>query len=244
MKYEELIKKYRLAYTKITNNSFSEGKDEFPILPCDLEIIPDYLCLYGNKKDYNLTKKTCVCFYEYDNNFDGINGLFNAIYYDDKKLLNHYKERFKNVWAVIEPDYSQVRDIEIIENKYRQFKSRVIGLWFLTEMKIPVIPNINYADEYSFDYMLDGIRDAKMLAISLKGIIDKKNEEELLKKVIKLIIDNTKVKTFIIYSTGIIDSKIDSYFEYAKQKGINYFIPNNLMRARNKNLHLKNEKLV
>ena len=239
MKYEEIIKKYRLAYTKITNKSFVDGKDEFPVLPCDLETAPDYLCLYNNKKDYNKTKKTCVCFYEFDNKFDGINGLFNAIYYDDKKLLKYYKDRFRNVWAVIEPDYSQIRDIELIENKYRQFKARVVGLWFLTEMNIPVIPNINFAGEYSFEYMVDGIRNSKMLAISLKGIMNKKDEEELLIKVIKFVIDNTKVEKIIIYSTGIIDLKIEKLFEYAKEKGVEYFIPENLMRERNRVLNSK-----
>lgn len=243
MNDEELIRKYRLAYTKITNNTFVDGKDEFPILPCNLEVVPDYLCLYNNTKDYNKTEKTCVCFYEYDNKFDGINGLFNAIYYDNKKLLKFYKERFKDVWAIIEPDYSQVRDIELIENKYRMFKARIVGLWFLIEMNIPVIPNITFADEYSFEYMIDGIKDSTMLAISLKGILNKKEEEELLIKVIKYIVDNTKVKKIIIYSTGIVDSKIDILFQYAKEKGIKYYIPDNLMRNRNKILKdKKNEK--
>ena len=51
----------------------------------------------------------------------------------------------------IEPDFSQVRDAEIIENKYRQFKKRIVALWFLQELKIPIVPNINYADRYSFE---------------------------------------------------------------------------------------------
>jgi hypothetical protein len=241
MTQEEKIKNYRLAYTKITNKTLPDGADEFPILPCEISVIPDYLCLYKNVKDYNKTDKTCLCFYEYDKDFDGINGLFNAIYYDDKKLLDKYKDRFKNVWMVIEPDYSQVRDIEIIENKYRQFKARIVGLWFLTELQIPVIPNINYADEYSFSYMLDGIRDSKTLAISLKGIMKKTVEENLLKKVIKYVVDNTKVSQIIIYSTGIKDEKINEYFSYAKKKNIKYYVTDNSLRLRNLELQ-KNKK--
>lgn len=236
---EEKMKKYNLSYTKITNRSFSDGRDEFPILPCEIDVIPDYLALYKNVNEYHKTNKTCVCFYEYDKDFDFINGLFNAIYYDDKRLLNKYKQRFKDVWMVIEPDYSQVRDIEIIENKYRQFKARVVGLWFLTELNIPVIPNVNYADKYSFSYMLDGIKEAKTLAISLKGIMNKKTEEDLLVDVIKYVIDNSQVKQFIIYSSGIIDKKIDEYFAYAKSKNIRYYIIDNALRNRNIELNKK-----
>ncbi len=239
MTNEELMKKYNLFYTRITDKTLSDGKDEFPVLPCDIDVMPDYLCLSKDIKDFHKTDKTCICFYEYDDNFDGINGLFNAIYYNDKKLLKKYKERFEDVWMVIEPDYSQVRDIELIENKYRQFKSRIVGLWFLTELNIPVIPNINYADRYSFDYMLDGIKDSKTFAISLKGILDKFDEVKLLKDVIKFVVDNSKVKQFVVYTTGVIDEKVESIFDYAKDKKIKIFIVDNSMRLRNKELMKK-----
>lgn len=63
---DEKIKKYRVSYTKVTNNSMVDGNDEFPVVPCYLDIEPDYLCLYGDPKDYNKTNMTCVCFYEFD----------------------------------------------------------------------------------------------------------------------------------------------------------------------------------
>ena len=140
---------------------------------------------------------------------------------------------------VIEPDYSQVRDIELIENKYRQFKARIVGLWFVLEMNIAVIPNLNYASERSFDYMLDGIKDSKMIAVSLKGILDKPNEEELLIKAVKYLVDNSKVEKIIVFTTGIIDDKVDRIFAYAKENGVEYFIPDNSMRIRNKALNGK-----
>lgn len=224
---EDQYKLYEVSYTKITNQSMVEGEDEYPVVPCVLSDAPDYLCLYKEVKDYNKTDNTCVFFYEYDSVFDGINGLFNAIYYDNKKLLEKYKNRFKNVKMIIEPDYSQVRDIEVIEQKYRQFKARVVGLWFLLEMHIPVIPNVNYAGENSFAYMLDGIHSAKMLAMSLKGILDKPKEEVLFKKVLKQVCDNTDVKTIVCYTTGIIQDKTNELFAYAHKKGINVVIPDN-----------------
>lgn len=183
-----------MFYTLLTEQTTIEGDDEFPVLPCFLDVVPDYLCLYSNPKDYNITNNTCVCFYQYDNEFDGKNGLFNAIYYNDIDRLNYFKKRFENVKMVIEPDYSQVRDIENIENKYRLFKARVVGLWFLLEMNIAVIPNLNYSSKRRFKYMLDGIRNSTIIAISLKGIIDKSNEEKLLTNAIKYLVDNSNIK--------------------------------------------------
>ena len=239
MDYNEILKKYRLYYTLLTDQTSSEGIEEFPVLPCYLDVIPNYLCLYGNPKDYNITDKTCVCFYQFDEKFDGKDGLFNAIYYNDIERLNYFKNRFKDVKMVIEPDYSQVRDIELIENKYRQFKARIVGLWFVLEMNIAVIPNLNYASERSFDYMLDGIKDSKMIAVSLKGILDKPNEEELLIKAVKYLVDNSKIEKIIVFTTGIIDDKVDRIFAYAKENGVEYFIPDNSMRIRNKALNGK-----
>lgn len=229
----EEIKNYGLYYTMITNQSTVDGDDEIPVLPCFLTEEPDYLCLYGNPADYNKTEKTCVCFYEYDAEFDGINGLFSAIYYGNKKLLDYYRERFKNVRMIIEPDYSQVRNVEIIEKKYRMFKARVVGLWFLVERGICVIPNLNYSNVESFEYMLLGIKKSTMIAISLKGIMGKTSEEELLKKVIKYTVDNSDVKCFVVFSTGRIDEKVDSYFEYATKKGVRHVIPDNGQRILN-----------
>ncbi|MCR5308048.1 MAG: DUF4417 domain-containing protein [bacterium] len=227
------FKKYGIYYTEITNQSKVDGDDEIPVLPCFLDEAPDYLCLYGNPADYNKTNKTCLCFYEYDYEFDGINGLFNAIYYKDKKLLDFYKHRFEKVRFVIEPDYSQVRNIEVIEKKYRMFKARVVGLWFLTEMNIPVIPNLNYSNINSFEYMLLGIKEATMIAVSLKGIMGKKKEEDLLMDAIKYTVDNSKVKIFVVFSTGVIDEKVNQYFEYAVKQGVQFIIPNNGQRLLN-----------
>lgn len=141
----------------------------------------------------------------------------------------------------IEPDYSQIRDIELIENKYRQFKARVVSLWFINEMNIPVIPNLNYAGDYSMEYMLDGIKETTMISVSLKGIMDKKIEEELLMMAIKKSVDNLpNLKKIICFSTSPNDEKNNMYFEYAKNKGIDVIIPDNSMRLRNIEISIKN----
>ena len=46
---------------------------------------------------YFKTPLTAVVFYTYDNTFDGSNGLYNAIYYNDKKLLAKYEKKYKGI---------------------------------------------------------------------------------------------------------------------------------------------------
>lgn len=57
--------------------------------------------------------------------FDGLYGLWNAIYYGVKELQEFYLERFRGVKYFVAPDYSKCGDISEVENYHRQFRSRV-----------------------------------------------------------------------------------------------------------------------
>lgn len=87
--------------------------------------------------------------------------------------------------------------------------------------------------------MLDGIRETKIAAISLKGILNKSEEEKMLMKALKYIADNSKIEKIIVFTTGILDDKLNELFEYIMKKGIEYYVPNNSMRIRNQILNKK-----
>jgi len=57
-----------------------------------------------------------------------MDGLYNAIYYNDKKRLDYYRKRFEGIKFFISPDYSVCGDIDKAENIYRIVKSRRIAL--------------------------------------------------------------------------------------------------------------------
>lgn len=229
VKKNNLEKLINLNIIDYTNQTYSVGKYDLPYVNC-LDIVnPDYLALYSEKSNYFKTDNTCVCFYQYDNKFDGIKGIYNAIYYQDKKLLSKYKERFKGVKYAIAPDYSQCGDIPRIENIYRLFKSRIVSNWLLLECDVIVIPNITYANENYFDVMLDGMENVEVVAFSVKGSIKEKVERELLIKAIKYTVDNLKeLKKIIVYSVATNDDIILSLFEYASSRDIEIIIPNNI----------------
>lgn len=234
VKKKALKKLINLNFIDYTNQTYLVGKYDLPYVRCPDIVNPDYLALYSEVINYKKTDNTCVCFYQYDNKFDGINGLFNAIYYNDEKLLSKYKERFKGVKYAIAPDYSQCGDIPRIENLYRLFKSRLVSNWLLLECDILVIPNVTYANENYFDVMLDGMENVEVVAFSVKGSTREIKEKELLYKAINHTVESlNKLKKIIVYSVSTNDEKVMSLFEYALLKGIEVVIPNNILKERN-----------
>ncbi len=226
-------KKLNLNYINVAKNTYAIGKYDMPCVNANINIYPDYLALFSEIKDYHKTLNTCVCFYQYDDLFDGIKGLYNAIYYDDKSLLKRFKERFKDVKFFIAPDYSQIGDVHMAENLYRQFKSRIVSIWLTMETNGIVIPNITYSNEDSFEYMLDGFEESNIVAFSTKGSMRNPHDKDLLLKAIKYTVDHMSLKTIIVYSVGTDDTKIYELFDYAISRGINILVPDNTLKLRN-----------
>ena len=195
----------------------------------------DFLALYTEPGMYEKMPKTAVCFYNYDIKFDNINGLFNAIYYKNEKLLKEFKERFKNCRIFISPDYSECGDVHFIENLYRIYKARVVSIWLTMECSAIVIPNITYSNRKIFEYMLLGLEDVETVAFSIKGNIDDSEEHEMLVDAIKYTVDHLyNLKTIIVYSCCKRDEKVYNIFRYAIDKGITITIPMNTLQLRNK----------
>ena len=234
VKKNNLKKLLNLNIVDFTNQTYSCGKYDLPYVRCPSNITIDYLALYSEIQNYHKTENTCVCFYQYDLKFDTIKGIFNAIYYNDEKLLAKYKERFKGVKYAIAPDYSQLGDINRIENLYRLFKARIVSIWLILECDVLVIPNITYANENYFDAMLDGMEETEVVAFSATGSMRENDERELFLKAIKITVDGLpKLKKIVVYSVSIDDEKVLKLFEYASLKGIEIIIPDNILKERN-----------
>jgi hypothetical protein len=230
----DLRRLLNLNYLSLTNQTYATGEFDFPVLYCTTKIVPDYLALYNQPGFYHRTALTGVCFYIYDPVFDGIHGLFNAIYYDDKKLLAYYKERFKDVSFFISPDYSQFGDLQKVENLIRLWKARVVTLWFIVELHAVAIPNITYISEDSFPLFFSGIERCEVVAFSTKGHVRYAAERSLLKAAVKYAVDHLPLKTIIVYSVCGKDETTLRLFQYAINKGVQVVIPNNSLRERNR----------
>lgn len=233
MRRKSIKELLNLNFVDYTNQTYYLGKYDLPYVTCIIGEDLDYLALFSEVKDYHKSDKTGVCFYQYDNVFDGICGLFNAIYYNDVSLLKFYKERFKNVYYFIAPDYSQVGDAPVVECLYRYFKSRVVSLWLTLELDAVVIPNITYGRKESFSDMLVGMDDCNVVAFSLKGSMKDTEQKSLLLDAIKYTVDHLNLESIIVNSVSTNNDKVYELFAYAIEKGIKIIIPNNSLKSRN-----------
>lgn len=229
-----LQKKLNLNYIKWTNKTYTMGDRDMlrVISPSNIDI--DYLALYSKPFEYHKTENTALCFYEFDDKFDGKNGLWNAIYYGNERLLNEYKKRFNGVKYFIAPDYSLCGDGLDTTNAYNINRARIVSIWLTIECNALVIPNITYADEKSFRYNLDGLEDCETVAFSVKGSMNDYQQLTLLKKTLYMVINRlAKLHTIVVYSVSTDNGKVLDIFQFAIAKGITILIPDNLLKLRN-----------
>lgn len=131
-----------------------------------------------------------MTFFEYDVYFDGLYGLWNAIYYGVKELQEFYLERFCGVRYFIAPDYSKCGDVSEAENYYRQFRSRIVAIWLSMNLKAVVIPLVSCANDIGMKYMLDGMFDCTIVAFNVKGPMGDPVQLDILIRSIKYTVDH------------------------------------------------------
>ena len=237
---KDFIKKLNLNYLRYTNLTYAVGKHDLPALYCNTDVYPDYIALYSHPGDYHRTLKTAVAFYQFDDTFDGQNGLYNAIYYNNQKQLKAFKERFSGVKFFISPDYSELGDIDDIENHYRIKKARVVAIWLTMELDAIVIPHITYPTISTIDFSLDGLEECSVVAFSTMGYVDDPTERDILIESVKYTVDRLNLKTIIVFDVCKDNTEAEMIFRYAIDKGIRIIIPPNMIKNRNQDRRKKN----
>ncbi|GHU51394.1 hypothetical protein FACS189459_7050 [Bacilli bacterium] len=102
----------------------------------------------------------------------------------------------------------------------------------MDNLNAEVIPNLTYSDEKSLNWVFDGITECSTVALSLKGLLNKK-EQKLLDKALAVAIKKIKPQTVVVYSVASEETTKKSLGVLYKNK-INVVIPDNLMMQRNK----------
>ena len=230
----DLRSKLNYNYLNLTDKTVLTGDFDIPTVYCNTKAFPDYLALYSQTGYYHRTANTAVCFYQYDRVFDGIDGIYNAIYYNNTRLLKKYKKRFEGVRFFIMPDYSVFGDIDKAENINRLKKSRVVALWLSREMGAVVIPNLMYVSDKEMPIFCSGIENCSVIALSLKSHVRRASERNLTKAAIKYAVDNLPLRAIVVYSVCGKDETALSILKYATDNGIKIIIPDNSLRERNR----------
>lgn len=234
-KKRNLKKLLNLGILDYTNLTPKYGKLDMPYIRC--KVIPqiDFLATYSQPSTYFHSEGTCVSFFEYDVFFDGLYGLWNAIYYGIKELQEFYLERFQGVKYFVAPDYSKCGDASEAENYHRQFRSRIVAIWLAMNLEAIVIPLVSCANGIGMNYMLDGMIDCTVVAFNAKGPMGDPVQLEIFIESIKYTVDHLQnLQVIIVYSASPDKDKVLEIFRYAIDAGIDVQIPDNTLQTRNR----------
>lgn len=94
------------------------------------------------------------------------------------------------------------------------YRSRAIGHW-LQENGIPVIPNIRFGDDRTFELSCAGINKHGVIAVGSHGCIKLLNERKYFINGLKYVIDKLKPQTIVVYG-----ATPDEVFAQYKEAGI------------------------
>lgn len=236
MKMKKNLKELlNLGIVDYTNLTSKHGNLDLPYICSNVIPEVDYFANYSQPSTYFQTEHTCVSFFEYDKTFDGLYGLWNAIYHNIKELQQFYINRFDKVLCFVSPDFSKVGDAPEEENRYRQFKMRICSVWLTMNTNATVIPLVSCANQYSLSYMLDGMDDCKVVAFNAKGPMHDPVQLNIFKEAIKYTVDHLhKLEVIYVYSASPNISKVNDIFKYAIDAGIDVRIPDNMLQTRNR----------
>ncbi|MCI6285080.1 DUF4417 domain-containing protein [Selenomonas sp.] len=230
-----LKKLLNLSLLDCTNLTPKLGELDMPYVVCKNIPDIDYLADYSRPGSYHQTQHTCVHFCEYDVHMDGVDGLWNAIYYDVPKWKEYYRERFQGVRYFIAPDYSKCGDVPEAENLYRQFRSRIVSIWLVMNLQSIVIPLVSCANRQGMEYMLDGMDDCEVVAFNAKGPMGDAEQMKIFIDSIKYTVDRLQhLKRIIVYSTSPDIEKVYRIFDYAIAAGIDIQVPDNMLQTRHR----------
>ncbi|MGN1394565.1 MAG: DUF4417 domain-containing protein [Succinivibrionaceae bacterium] len=159
-------------------------------IPCLMNInniqIPKSIISFDKiKREKN--KFQYVHFYMHDKYFNFI--LKNAYKYVD--ILHQYD-------GILTPDFTLMVNQSLCIQQMNTYYNRAIGYYF-QKQGIPVIPNIRWSDERSFDFCFLGVPKNSVVSVSTHGCIKSKRSKELFKIGMREMINVLKPKDVLVH---------------------------------------------
>ena len=177
---------------------------DMPICPCTVKDIPHKLISYVNagklhretvQNNPNYHIDAFVHFYIDDQKFDGPKLGIWANPTNALEILMHFS-------GVITPDFSTNADFPDPIKRYNTYRMRAFGYW-LSKKGIPIINNVRWGTEETWDYCFDGIPYNSIVAIGtvasgIRKLVNRPDFEKGLFKMVELL----RPHTIIIYGSG------------------------------------------
>lgn len=206
-----------MFYSYLTDGVPLVGDAEIPML-MDLNntCVPRALVAYEKLKS-DLDFRKYIHFYIYDNKFSN--------------LISNLKtelEIFRLRDGVITPDFSLISNRSRSILQMQTYFSRAVG-YYLQKQGIPVIPNVRWCDERTYDFCFLGIPEGSIVSIGTLGCIKTKEEKNYFTKGLSEMLIRLQPIDVIVYGDGP-----DYIFEKFKYKTNFHFYPSLIKVAHSK----------
>lgn len=132
-------------------------------------------------------KRQYVHFYEHDKEFSAV--LTGTKYYLD--LLKQFD-------GVITPDCTMMIGQSPCLQQANTYMNRAVGYYF-QKNGIPVIPNIRWSDESSFEYCFLGVPKNGIVSISTHGCITSKDQRQMFKTGLEAMLNVLEPKKVLVH---------------------------------------------
>ena len=187
----------------VTGADFALGSD-IPFCPCSSLSIPVKLISYVEAKhihktmimsnpDYHID--ACVHFYIDDQKFDGPQSGIWANPWKALDIIRHFS-------GAISPDFSTNADFPDPIKRYNTYRMRAFGRW-LSANSIPVINNVRWGTEETWDYCFDGIPYNSIVSIgTVASGIRKLENRPLFEIGLQKMIEVLHPHTIIVYGSS------------------------------------------
>lgn len=190
----------------VNGADFVIGSD-MPICPCTAGTIPEKLISYVDarhihklhihkKPDYHI--EAFVHFYIDDQKFDGPQSGIWVKPYEALEIIRHFS-------GIITPDFSTNADFPDPLKRSNTYRMRAFGHW-ISANDIPVINNVRWGTEETWDYCFDGIPYNSMVSIGTvaSGIYKLENRPDFEAGLFKMV-EVINPHTILIYGSANYD---------------------------------------
>lgn len=129
---------------------------------------------------------------------------FVVFYENDEKIETLWKSPhkylpiLKRFDGVITPDFSLYCDMPYAMQIWNTYRGKAVGAW-LNDNGIPVIPNVRWGDERSYDLACLGVEKNSIIAVGTHGCIKSLEYKKLFMRGIDYVIQKLSPKRIIVY---------------------------------------------
>ncbi|MCL2409959.1 MAG: DUF4417 domain-containing protein, partial [Oscillospiraceae bacterium] len=110
-------------------------------------------------------------------------------------------ETLKRFSGIISPDFSIYADSPIPTQLHNKYRNHAVAYWLSTQ-GIPVIPNVRWSNEQSYDFCFRGIEKNSIVAIGSHGQLKTTASRELFLKGLPVMVSTLMPHTIVVYGSA------------------------------------------